>query len=156
MGGPREFLRKIRRNLPRRFVIVSVDASTNIEPLMDLSSDPPSLKDTITAVTDVQLHRYNTATRDVIRQVLDDWAKELSTPDRPVVPYFIEVGFADSPDPDARQFFNRVPTSFALSDEQVDRLIAAGRELLRDNTEFRRLIRDLGGQLSRKPGERVE
>ena len=34
---------------------------------------------------------------------------------------FTQVTFADIPDPDRRIFFNIVPTSFDLTDEQVDR-----------------------------------
>ncbi|MCP3883344.1 MAG: hypothetical protein GY701_33815 [Sulfitobacter sp.] len=65
------------------------------------------------------------------------WAKALSTPRRPVTPYFIQVGFRDVEQPETRRFFNRVPTSFSLTDEQVDKLIAAGRELaVGDDTLF--------------------
>ena len=43
-----------------------------------------------------------------------------------------------------RLYFNQIPTNFSLTDEQVDDLIAAGRELLINNTEFQRFIKDLG------------
>jgi NTE family protein len=43
-------------------------------------------------------------------------------------------------------FFNRIPTSFKLSDEQVDRLIEAGRELLRNNPDFQKFLSDLGAR----------
>jgi NTE family protein len=46
-------------------------------------------------------------------------------------------------DPNQREFLNQIPTSFSLTDEQVDALIAAGGELLRGNPEFRRLLADL-------------
>ena len=42
-------------------------------------------------------------------------------------------------------FFNRIPTSFSLSDEQVDKLIAVGHELLRGNPDYQRFLADLGG-----------
>ena len=38
-----------------------------------------------------------------------------------------------------REYFNQLPTSLSLSGEQVDRLIAAGRALLRASPEFQRL-----------------
>ena len=44
---------------------------------------------------------------------------------------------------EARAYFNKVPTSFKLSDEQVDRLIAVGRQLLREHPDFQRLLADL-------------
>jgi len=49
------------------------------------------------------------------------------------------------PDLPLRRFLNEIPTSFALSTEQVDRLIATGRQLLRDNPEFQRLLASLQG-----------
>ena len=38
-----------------------------------------------------------------------------------------------------------IPTSFALDADQVDQLIATGRELLRNNAEFKRLLAGLAG-----------
>jgi len=50
------------------------------------------------------------------------------------------------PDGPLRSYLNEIPTSFALGSEQVDRLIATGRELLRNNAEFRRLLAGLQTQ----------
>jgi len=69
----------------------------------------------------------------------------MSTPDRPSTPYFVKLGFIDIEQPEDRSFFNAIPTSFNLSEEQVDRLIEAGHELLRNNSVYQRLLADLGG-----------
>ncbi len=74
------------------------------------------------------------------------WARELSTPERPVTPYFIQVSFRDIEQPERLQFFTRIPTSFSLDDEQVDRLIAAGRELLHRNPDYQRFLADQGAR----------
>lgn len=50
------------------------------------------------------------------------------------------------PDSLLLRFLNEIPTSFALSTEQVDRLIATGCQLLRDHAEFQRLLARLQGQ----------
>ena len=142
-GGAAQFTKKYRRQPPRRYVLISVNASTDPEPEMDQTRKQPSLKETIGAMSDVQLHRYNVATIELMKYSLNRWAQEMSTPERTVTPYFIQVDFKDLQDPDRRRFFNRTPTSFDLSDEQVDRLIEAGGELLRNNPEFRRLMSDL-------------
>ena len=145
-GGAKMFVeRKLDRKPPRRLVIISVNASTDPEPEMDVSNKQPSLKETIGAMSDVQLHRYNVATLELMKKSVKRWARELSTSGRSVTPYFIQVGFRDIRQPEQLQFFNRVPTSFALSDEQVDKLIAAGRELLRNNPDFQRFLAGLGG-----------
>lgn len=143
-GGARAAINKRQdKTPPRRLAIISVNASTDPEPEMDNSNRQPSLEETIGAMSDVQLHRYNVATLELMKHSVKRWAADLSTPNRPVTPYFIQVGFRDIQEPDRRRFFNRVPTSFSLTDEQVDRLIAAGRHLLRENPEFRALLADL-------------
>ena len=143
MGGSRELARKTALKPTRRFVLISVNASTDPEPEMDLTNRQPSLKQTIGAVTDAQLHRYNAATVKQLDDSMQRWARELSTPEQTVTPYFIPLSFRDLQEPDRRLLFNRMPTSFRLSDEQVDELIRAGRELLRSNPEFQRLLADL-------------
>jgi NTE family protein len=145
-GGAKVFVeKKLDREPPRRLVVISVNASTDPEPEMDASNKQPSLKETIGAMSDVQLHRYNVATLELMKKSTKRWARDLSTPGRPVAPYFIQVGFRDVRQPELLRFFNQVPTSFALSDEQVDKLIAAGRELLRNNPDFQRFLAGLDG-----------
>ena len=146
-GGPAAILQKRGRPTPQRVVIISVNASTDPEPEMDASNEQPSLMETVNAMSDVQLHRYNAATLQLMKESVTRWAKELSTPKKPVMPYLVETSFRDIQQPERRRFFNQVPTSFALSEEQVDRLIAAGREILREDPEFQRLLADLGGRV---------
>jgi NTE family protein len=141
-GGASQLMQKHQRQPPRRLVLISVNASTDPEPEMSRSKKSPSLKETIGAMSDAQLHRYNVTTIELMRNSLNRWAQALSTPETPVTPYFIRLDFKDIQDPERRKFFNQIPTNFHLSDEQVDRLIEAGGELLRNNSEFRRLLSD--------------
>jgi NTE family protein len=60
--------------------------------------------------------------------------------------YFIRLSFDDVPEGPLRRFLNDLPTSLALNNDQVDRLIAAGRELLHNNAEYRRLLASLQTQ----------
>ena len=94
-------------------------------------------------MTDMQLHRYNAATLELLNGTINRLSQQLSTPEAPVTPYFILLNFEDIQDPKRLEYFNRIPTSFHLEDEQVDRLIEVGGELLRNNPEFRRLLSDL-------------
>jgi NTE family protein len=144
-GGAGAYLKRIDRKPPRRFVVISVDASTDPEPKMDKTAKQPSLYEAIQGVSSAQLHRYNSATLELMREAIPRWAEQASTPQQTVEPHFIQVGFHDFLEHDTLQFFNRIPTSFDLSDEQVDRLISAGRELLRRDPEFQRLVAELGG-----------
>jgi NTE family protein len=145
-GGAQAFMQRYDRKPPRRLIIISVDASTDPLPGMDQSLERPSLEESIGAVSSVQLHLYNAATLNLMDRTLKQWAQELSTPKQTVEPYFITIGFNDIKQPDELEYFNSVPTTFRLSDEQVDRLIAAGRELLRSNPDFQRLLAGLKGR----------
>ena len=142
-GGGSTFIEKHQRQPPRRLVMIAVDASTEGDTDMYRSDKIPSIGETVGAMTNVQLHRYNAATIELMRNYINSWAQAMSTPETPVTPYFILLNFKDIQDPERLEYFNLIPTSFHLEDEQVDRLIEAGGELLRNNPEFRRLLSDL-------------
>lgn len=77
---------------------------------------------------------------------MSHWKKELSTHERPLSAYFIQVDFKDIQDPGERKYFNQIPTSFSLTNEQVDKLNEKRRQLLRRNRrnpEFRHFLSDL-------------
>ena len=57
--------------------------------------------------------------------------------------FAIDVSFAANPDPTERDYLNDTPTSFVLSDEQVDRLHSAAGAAIRSSSDFQRLLRDL-------------
>ena len=139
-GGPRVFMNKMNVKSPRRLVLIVVDASTTPVYEMDETNKQPSLKQSIGAVTGVQLHRYNTATLELVSDSVKLWTEELATDGPPVSPFFIDVSLSGIENPEKREYFNQVPTSFKLDDEQVDRLIEAGRELLRNHPEFQRFL----------------
>lgn len=150
-GGVSKLLKKIDIKPAPRFVIISVNAATEPELIMDSSKKVPSIEETVNAVTNAQVHLYNAATIDLMQKSMQRWADELSTPERSVEPYFIQLGFKDIMHADKRRFINNIPTSFALNDEQIDALIAAGHELLRNNREFQRFIRELENNKPTKP-----
>jgi NTE family protein len=143
-GGIQTFLKSVDRRPPGRLVVISVNASTNPKPEMDKSNKQPSLEESIGAVSSAQLHRYNAATLELMDETLPRWAEDLSTPGRQVQSHFIQLGFNDIDRPDLLQFFNLIPTSFDLSDEQADKLIEAGRELIRSNPDFQSLLAEQG------------
>lgn len=142
-GGISSFMKIYQRKPPRRLVLISVNASTNTDSVMDKTTRQPSLRDSVNAMSDVQLHRYNTATIALMQKSMKRWAEEISTPDQPVEPYFILLDFEGIQELERLQFINQIPTSFALTDEQVDVLIDTGGYLLRSHPEFRRLQADI-------------
>ena len=142
-GGAKHYLQDLGIPAPRRIAVIAVNAAADTPLGIGKSAEAPGLLTTMDAVTNIQLHRYNVATLQQTQQSLERWSRELSTAERPVTSYFIRLSFEDVPDVSLRRFLNEIPTSLALSDEQVNRLVATGRELLRSNAEFQRLLASL-------------
>jgi NTE family protein len=143
IGGAKQYLQGLGIATPRRIAILSVNASADTPQGIGATREAPGIEATLNAVTNIQLHRYNVATLQQTEQALKRWAGQLSTPERPVSSYFIRLSFEDVPEGPLRRFLNEIPTSFALDAVQVDQLIATGRELLRNNVEFKRLLASL-------------
>ena len=143
VGGPKVFMEKTHSRYAKKMVLIVVDASTSPVYGMDKTNEQPSMIETMDAVSGVQLHRYNAASIDLVKTAYQRWADEISTQESPLTPYFIEVSFSKMKKKPLRDFFNLVPTSFYLTDDQVDKLIEAGRQLLRNNPNFKRLLADI-------------
>jgi len=135
---------------PKRMVAIVVNASTTGETDIGKNKEMPSLGDTLSAVTDMQLHLYNTETNSLIKEQLLQWSKSISTKEHPIVPYLIELDVSDIKDPQEKMYFNRIPTSFSLEKEQADNLIETAKQLLRQNPEYQRLLKDMGASADNK------
>jgi NTE family protein len=144
-GGMDAFVRKMGRPPSRTAAIIVVDAST--EPGYGIASSKkvPTIEQTIGAVTDIQLHRYNASTLELMQNSLKRWGDELSELGYPVDTHLVEVNLRDLGSPERQHSVNTIPTSFSLSDEQVDEVIAAGRTLLRENSDFQAFLSSLKG-----------
>lgn len=142
-GGIGRFMQVMGRTTDARSVLISVDASVNSSLGIGAVPEEPSVEQSINAVTDIQLHRYNASTLELMREEFERWHVELSDAGRDVESYFVDVALADYPDSDKVSEFNQIPTTLNLTPEQVDALIRAGRELLRNHPEFKRLLSDL-------------
>lgn len=130
----------------QHIVVVVVNASTTAVTKIGRSDVIPSIFDVLTAVTDIQLHLYNTESNTLLRDELVQLVETLSKADSAIQPYFIEVSIEDVDDPEKSLYLNEIPTSFSLEKEQADTVIAVGRQLLRQNEEFRRLLTNLGAK----------
>lgn len=131
------------QKIPRHIVVIMVNAATASDAGMDSSIKNPSAARTVSAVTSLQLRRFDEDSILIIKDDLRSMAEALSTPEQPVKTHFIDVSIQDVEKPDILEFLNNIPTSFSLSDDQVDRLIESGRVILRNNPEFINLVKDL-------------
>lgn len=142
-GGAKRTGERLRVKPFERFVIISVNATTTPKYLMDGTNRHPSLVESANAMSDVQLHRYNVSTIDLMKKSVVRWTDQISTPKRKVKPYFIQLNFSDVKDKAVLEQLNKIPTSFNLRDNDVDLLIKTGRDLLYQNPVFQRLLADI-------------
>jgi NTE family protein len=149
-GGMKQLLRDLNRKPASRFVVIVVNSSTESQPEMDFSNKEPSMFETIDAMSDVQLHRYNTTTLELMKNSLNKWTETSSTPEHQVKPYFIRLNLSSIRTPLERRLFNQIPDSFGLNKDTVSHLIETGRELLYNNAKYQKLISDLGGSMAAK------
>jgi len=139
-GGPHAFFKKVKDKATHHMVLISVNASTNPVTEMDVTNKQPSIISAVNAMARAQLHRYNSATFELVKSQFGLWADELSSAGHKVDVHFIQVTFDDINQPELRLSLNKIPTSFALTDEQVDALIKTARSLLRENRNFQKLL----------------
>jgi NTE family protein len=125
---------------PDHIIVIVVDAETVPPPDHDLRAAPPGLFGSLTLTTGAMISRYTFDTLELMREILPKWAEQLSTPDQTVTAHFVDVSFDFIDDEKERSYLKHLPTSFKLSNEQVDHLIRAGRTILRESPEFKGIL----------------
>jgi NTE family protein len=141
---PGSLLERSNLSQARHVVIVSVNAHSRKKPKWRLERFAPSLFEVVGSVSADQISRYSEDTIEIVRYVYRTWASEQASRGRPVTFHFVEVSFDEVTDDEERQYLNDIGTNFDLNDEQVDRLIAAGRKVLRESPEFQDFLRAAG------------
>lgn len=141
----------------RKVVVVLVNAETALDVESSRKMQTPSFAAALGAATSVPLQRYSFETVALLKDRLQEWEQQsyesvcgvATTPTKTkgdggckgVDFHFIEVNFSEYPDAAERDYLKQLPTSFRLTDEAVDRLIAAGGLVLRNNNEYQNLVR---------------
>ena len=151
-------LKYLKRDDTNKFIFIVVNAETEPDASIDQKESPPTGKYSLSAATSVQISRYNFETIELLRSSFAKWAEEIKTNrcrearrgERPettrcddIVFYLVEVNFEELTDNEERHFFMSLPTSFKLSDEEVDKLREVAGRIIRESAEFQRLLRDL-------------
>jgi NTE family protein len=126
--------------IPRYIIAIVVNAETSSSSPLGRSTEPPSTSQVVSAMTNAQLSRYNLESLALIKEGMQEWADELSTPERPVKAFLITLDFDSIVNDEERRHFNNMPTSFSLPDDDVDKLIEAGHTLLEASPEFQALV----------------
>jgi predicted acylesterase/phospholipase RssA len=158
------FIRKLLNDgAIEKFVIIVVNARPDGGDTISKKENPPGLGVVAVKTATIAMDNYSFESIEVMKELRDMRARAQrniaacrqrlaacpSAPPLPglaaeIDPYVIEVNFEAIDDPERRTYFLTLPTSFALSREQVDALIQIGPELLRAEPEFKELMQSLG------------
>lgn len=141
---PDSLLHEVNNPEIKHLLIISVNAHAQHRSKWILQSYAPSLLEVVGSLSADQITRYSEDTIQIVRYTFNQWAKEKSTSDNPVTFHFVEVSFDQVLDDGERNFLNSIGTNFDLTDEQVDRLIAAAGKTLRESNEFKAFLQLAG------------
>ncbi|BCN92612.1 lipoprotein [Thiomicrorhabdus immobilis] len=142
-GGASAFMKQVGKHNVKHIAVISVDASTKTTKAIRLTNKSPSIKQSVDAMTDIQIHRYNISTTQLFEESLTKWSNELSTTQEKVHSHFIQLNFKQLPSQEEQAEFNLIPTSLTLTEPEISKLIRAGRSLLKNNLQFQLLLQDL-------------
>lgn len=127
--------------VPKNIAFIIVNAQKTPENPMDRDASPPSNREVLSAVTNTQIIRYNIESRSLLESSVRQWTGKLSSQQQDVNIFLIYLDFDDIKDMNKRKFYHGMATSFSLPNDEVDALIEAGRELLRDSPEFQTFVK---------------
>ncbi len=167
-----EFRQSSGINSIRRIAVFVVNSISAPRRDWDKSEQPPGTLQILVKAAGVPIERYSYEAVELLRDTILRWqtfrslraasafpsgnnpllARAVDVPD--IELYAIDVSFAALPDPVEREYLNSMPTTLSLAPEQVDRLRAAARTIIRDSPEFQRLVRDMSAE-SATPGGKV-
>jgi len=150
-GGLWETLQRFGLEDVDHIALLSVNATALLPSQWEQSDKTPPTSVILDAATTTPLANYNFETLEYLRNNLSGWRREIkqrrceyglkcSAPDL----YLIELRINDIPDPGLRKRLISVPTDFSLPLDVVNDLVDAGHVLLNSNTEYQRLLHDLG------------
>jgi NTE family protein len=162
-GGIGPFLESLGAEKVQRiaFVVVNAEKEPEADPsFQEKNLSSPSI---MRAVARIPIVRYNLETIDRLRASFREWEKEIRSHRRARFPEgqgessnvdgpepfpeirfdLVEVDFNALRDDREKQFFHKLPTSFSLNPQWVDRVKEVGRRILRESPAYQRLLRDL-------------
>ena len=120
----------------KNVLVILVNAAVQRDGFIEQHPNKPKPATTMSAFVDSQMKRYNQETIDRMRHNIQHYQQRSEEEDLPLKFYFSEVSFDHVQFAEARSILNNMPTSLELENEDVDRLIAVGRLLLRREPSF--------------------
>jgi len=149
-------LRYTKQEDVHKVVFIVVNAEKAISNEKSLLGTSPGLKSMLKSSSTLSITRYNFETVMLLRASIKEWTEDVQRNRCKGGPistkpgacgdirfYLIEVKFDALPDEAERAYLTELPTSFKLSDEEVDKLRDAAHRILTQSEDFQRLLHDL-------------
>lgn len=125
---------------PKHVVVLEVNAQVQPKRPIDATAEKPSVADTVDAVSSAQIDRYTAETEAVMESMLQDLRENAARQKLDTQIHLVKVNFQGVGQDKFRMFFNNLPTSLELPNEEITTLIWAGRYLLRESPEFQAFL----------------
>ena len=136
----------------RKLVYLMVSAETAPDITQYTLNEIPGLSRVSRALIDIPINRYSMDTMQLMNRAIQQWRVQLRqrpegvssvfAPDADI--YLINASLTEVTEPEEEARLMNIPTNLKLTDEEVDHLLLAGSRLLRNDSEFQRLMQDLG------------
>jgi NTE family protein len=149
-------LKVVKMEGVRKIAFIVVNAEKDIDTKWDRYSFLPPFSAMVSSYSTIAIQRYNVETVALLQEHFKGWTRDIQVNRCPpgeistepgacgdINFYLAEVKFNDLENEEERNYFMRLPTSFRLKPEEVDKLRAVARSLLSRSEEFQRLVRDL-------------
>ncbi len=147
-GHLRDVLKEQGLANTRKVAIIIVDAQNKEQKEWGLYGRIPGLSLTLNASSDIMINKYNFETIELLHRYAQDWTYEdESQGKKPIEFFIIHVTFHRLPDSAEQEYFLGIPTSLELPVEQVDKLREVAGRLLYANSEFQKLLKNIGGKI---------
>ncbi|MCB1583270.1 MAG: patatin-like phospholipase family protein [Xanthomonadales bacterium] len=144
-------LKAYRLDHTKKVLFLVVNAAATLNGELSKSPKTPGLTDTLNAVTTIQSQNYNADTLDLLElsapkwqaQVREGRCQEYFSADCNDFSFHVtELNFTHVGEPLASELAT-IATALQLPDEQVDKLIAAGKDLVRQSPVVQSFIKEI-------------
>ena len=127
----------------QRFIGIVVNSQTESKLTWRFVDQDPSVSALLASMTNAQIDVLSAETISYLKTLWALFQEQASASGLPTKFYLIEVAFEAAEEEAERNYLNGLPTSLSLPEEDVDHLRQSARQILRNNPEFQRLLRDL-------------
>lgn len=155
-GGAWNALKIMGHENARKAIVIVVDAKSSAA--MDSSRNKQiKFKDAINSALNVSINSLSFETISMMRDIMSGWQVEITqsrcweyarqnkdqTDCYVIDPYLVEVNFEQIASARKANQLQRIPTSFNLSDTEVDLITQSAIQILENSSQFQKLLQDL-------------